>query len=894
MKRNSVLVLLMLAFTLTNAQTDHSKILEGTNVEALKTFGEEQKLSEDAAIQRALEWSRQTGNPLVWDGERNKVELVGIDANGRPVMFSAENDKSAITINTAALHNGGASGLNLEGSGMTVSLWDDQKVRNTHQEFPNNKVTQMDGASTNRNHSTHVAGTMAAVGTRSRAKGMAPQARVHAYSWTNNVSEMTGAAATGMLVSNHSYGTPTGWGNSGNTWYWYGDPSVSTTEDYEFGFYGDAARNFDQIAANAPYFLIVKSAGNDRGDGPPGSVNSHYVWQNGGWVISTANRNDDPTYGSVSSYSMAKNILVVGAVEEIANGYSSPTDVVMSNFSCWGPTDDGRIRPDVVAKGVAVYSSLAGSNTSYASWQGTSMAAPSVAGSSILLQEHYENVHGTGQFMRSSTVKGLIIHTAEEAGSYVGPDYKHGWGLMNTREAAETISDTNAIIMEETLGGNSVFRLRGVPIAGENIRATLTWIDPAASVGAAVLNDQTLKLINDLDMRITRVSDSTVYSPYILNPAAPGLPASTGDNFRDNVEQVYIYNPSQAVYELSISHKGSIGFGQQFSLVITGFEPIPISNFSSNKTASCRGGEIEFAEQSDWGATNYQWSFPGGSPATSTFTLPKVTYNTPGTYDVTLIVSNNNGGADTMTKSNFITVYDDPVVEIDSVSAYCRSLGTVQTFGANFPGGTWNGGTWMPFPDTVLFVPANLTAGDYQLSYLVSDSNGCVGHDTTLVAIRDVPVVSLDTFASICNTAEAFSFTQGAPSGGDYDINGVVDTIFNPTVIGAGFHIITYTYTDTNGCSANASEFIEVRNCVGVEEFVGEDFMLFPNPTEDRVTLKFDHADERVIKLHDVLGLTVLENRTSDETTQFDLSGLPAGSYLIVIDGVHRRTVIKQ
>ena len=65
-----------------------------------------------------------------------------------------------------------------------------------------------------------------------------------------------------------------------------------------------------------------------------------------------------------------------------------PEDVVMSSFSCWGPTDDGRIKPDVVADGVGVLSSVSSSNTSYSSLSGTSMASPNASGSLLLLQDY--------------------------------------------------------------------------------------------------------------------------------------------------------------------------------------------------------------------------------------------------------------------------------------------------------------------------------------------------------------------------------------------------------------------------------------------------------------------------------------------------------------------------
>ena len=66
------------------------------------------------------------------------------------------------------------------------------------------------------------------------------------------------------------------------------------------------------------------------------------------------------------------------------------------------------------------------------------MASPNIAGSMLLLQQHYNDKNGV--FMRAATLKGLSLHTADDAGS-IGPDPSFGWGLMNTMAAANTISE---------------------------------------------------------------------------------------------------------------------------------------------------------------------------------------------------------------------------------------------------------------------------------------------------------------------------------------------------------------------------------------------------------------------------------------------------------------------
>jgi len=92
---------------------------------------------------------------------------------------------------------------------------------------------------------------------------------------------------------------------------------------------------------------------------------------------------------------------------------------------------------------VGLYSTNSSSDDAYRNASGTSMSTLSVAGSVALLQQHYKALNGEGNFMKAATVKVLIIHTADEAGTSPGPDYEFGWGLMNTKKAALKISEND-------------------------------------------------------------------------------------------------------------------------------------------------------------------------------------------------------------------------------------------------------------------------------------------------------------------------------------------------------------------------------------------------------------------------------------------------------------------
>lgn len=571
--RAKLILLLSLSFVLNAgfAQVRNEAVLESTNSEELFRLADLWKAKKAQTMPDAIKKAKERGLPLREVSDDGAVmELQGLDERGELIYYVTDNRDAARTLSTDELYPGGSLGLNLTGSTMTAGEWDGGAVRSSHVELTGGRVTQVDSSTSISDHATHVAGTIIGSGVDTSARGMAYAADLDAYDWTNDDAEMASAAANGLLISNHSYGRITGW-YGGN--YWFGDTTLSANEDYKFGFYESQARAWDLIARNAPYYLIVKSAGNDRGDS---GTAAHYLYLHG--VNSTTPRNADggpQGYDCISTYSGAKNILTVGAVGAIPGGYSGPSSVVMSSFSGWGPTDDGRIKPDVVGNGVGVYSCLGSSDSAYASWNGTSMASPNVTGSMLLLQELYYNENNA--YMKSATLKGLVIHTADEAGAAPGPDYQHGWGLMNTKRAAEHIIDSTGTksITESSLTNSNTYTFNVTVNGFTPIRATLCWTDVPGTPVSAALDPSTPMLVNDLDIRIIRNSDSTVYSPYKLNPGSPGSAATNGDNTVDNVEQIYLSSPSAGTYTVVISHKGTLsgGSSQDFSLIFDGGIP---------------------------------------------------------------------------------------------------------------------------------------------------------------------------------------------------------------------------------------------------------------------------------------------------------------------------------
>lgn len=561
--------------------------MEITRWDQLLTLSDHLKKSFEKKHEIALRNARKNGWTIQGStAEEKRIALRELDKSGKPVYFLSGNLTAAKTVSANKVWTGGGSGLSLSGQGVVLREWDESAVRPTHQEMTG-RVIQGDGASSFSLHSTHVAGTMIAGGVVNNAHGMACQASLRAFDWFNDYSEMADEAADGALLSNSSYIYITGWYHNGTDWYWYGDPSISTSEDYGFGFYSSSSAIVDSITYYAPYYLPCKAAGNDRGEGPAAQPVSHYEWNGTAWVLTTAYKNPDGMPSGfdciASGWGVSKNVLTVGAVTGIPSGYSSPSDVILASFSGTGPADDGRIKPDIVADGIGLYSTSSTGNSSYTTMSGTSMATPNVTGSLALLQEHYHNLHGN--YIKAATLKGLAIHTADEAGGSPGPDYQFGWGLLNINKAALLSGNTTtAQINELSLSNGMTFSMNIKSNGTEPLKATICWTDPSGTPPPDGLDPATPMLVNDLDLRI----DGVTYKPWTLDPANPQSGAVPGDNIRDNTEQILISNPGSGCHTLTVSHKGTLtGGSQMFSLILSGVTLYPqfvTGTISGNQT----------------------------------------------------------------------------------------------------------------------------------------------------------------------------------------------------------------------------------------------------------------------------------------------------------------------
>lgn len=608
-------------------------------------------------LEKRTDWELAQARSRLDRPSRGQLEskmgtLKGIDSRGRPRFSKTYNEDVAITIQAAPLWPGASSPLpDVDGSGVTVGLWDAGAVFASHDGFggrvslgelesdirleaelgPNVPVI---GA-----HPTWVAGTLGAgLGVGARYRGIAQNVSILSYHLVNDFSEIGEAAKDGMLFSNHSYGNFAGWSNDNDWW----GPVIANTEDPEFGAYTVDTKTMDAIAYLAPNFLSVWGSGNEAlhglrrlpgqtanvdadNDGEPNETSTLTFPNNSGSYLAGAtaipnwpggDSHDPPglSLDTIVSTGCAKNHLTVGNIsDELApNGeslspalpFTQSSQIRLDPTSSRGPTDDGRIKPDLVANGDGVwtvdYSST--STTSTRKGSGTSFSAPAVTGTLALLEDLRKEV-GSSTPLLSSTWKALLCNTAIDGTTLpgylgtaaqttvlTGPDYFHGWGACNALGAADLLaanfaSDSGTVHLRELIlfdGSTIEFPVRHDGTSHE-LKVMICWTDPpyqTTSV-AGVQDDVTdpegdpadddltqdrRRLMNDLDLVVVSPDGQTTHYPWVLNPADdPANPlkkAFQGDanntNTRDNIEQVVISAPLAGEYRVRITHKTSL------------------------------------------------------------------------------------------------------------------------------------------------------------------------------------------------------------------------------------------------------------------------------------------------------------------------------------------------
>lgn len=486
------------------------------------------------------------------------------------------------------------------------------------------RVTNMDRAASVDDHSTHTTGIMGSAGVNTDARGMAYLAEIQSRDSRNDLAEMAEIFSNetdsdDIFASNHSYGLNPGWTSffvtqganypAYNANYqflgyvqitpglysaWFANTAVSQQEDFLFGRYTDDLSGvIDAAVYGSDTLLPIWAAGNDRGD-PTANPQFELHPTTGQIIVSTATRPVDGGnngFDSMPPDSVSKNILTVGSIPDVVGGWTPSSNPQVSDFSSFGPTDDGRIKPDVCANGEGVTSAAyddpedAGDDN-YEDLAGTSEAAPSVTGSIGLLVDLMRRYRGDSYQPAASLLKGLVIHTADDILN-PGPDYQSGWGLVNAQSAAELVQSSQTThqgqcVRMVLVENGSTVTIPVVATGGTPLKVTVCSTDPPGTEPAQTLDNDTLMLVNDFQLKVA--SSSLTHHPFVLDPDNPGSNATPGVNSFDNVEQVLISNPSSLqAFDIEISPASGETFvddtgtpvPQQVAVLISGIKPDP-------------------------------------------------------------------------------------------------------------------------------------------------------------------------------------------------------------------------------------------------------------------------------------------------------------------------------
>ncbi len=413
-----------------------------------------------------------------------------------------------------------AAPYNLDGSGVSVLVYDGGEVLASHPDF-GGRATVRDSSGVS-DHSTHVAGTIGGNGAGSSGlyRGMAPAVTIESYGF-----EQPGGLSPGFLytdpgdleadyneaintfgadISNNSIGTNTA--PNGYPCEWTGD-------------YGVCGALIDAIARG--------SLGNPM----------RIVWANGNERQTT--RCGD-LYNTTAPPAGAKNHITVGALNS--------NDDSVTSFTSWGPVDDGRLKPDIAGPGCQSNDDFDVTSTSssggYTGKCGTSMASPTIAGlSALLLQDYRAQFPGEPDF-RNSTLKAIFANTAVDI-EQVGPDYKTGYGSVRIEPAINLVRAENFV--EETVSQGDTYSLVIVVSPGDpELRVTLAWDDVPGTPNVNPV------LVNDLDLQVYD-PNGVRHFPWTLNPASPATPAvQNAEDHVNNIEQVTVGTPMAGAWRVDV------------------------------------------------------------------------------------------------------------------------------------------------------------------------------------------------------------------------------------------------------------------------------------------------------------------------------------------------------
>jgi hypothetical protein len=409
-----------------------------------------------------------------------------------------ENQTGATFIKSNVIASDHPMGRQYNGKGIVIGHQDDGDIQDYHPDWKG-RVTH-DSPPSIGDHGDHISGTLIGAGNRD------PKARGMAWGARNYYKSMFDRGNTIVDVMNTLYNRDT--------------VLITNTSYAQFpcnAGYLSTTRRYDVQMLQFPGLMHVFSAGNYNGNDC--GYGAGRQWGN-----------------ITGGHKMGKNVLTVANTNDVGgiNGSSSR-----------GPAQDGRIKPDISAKGTNVYSTTDLRPNGYDTFTGTSMSCPMVAGTLAQLYQAYRELNNV-TYPPSDLLKLVMLNTAEDLGN-TGPDYIYGWGNVNARRAVEVLEDQHYFV--DSLQNNRTNNHSlTIPPGVSQVKIMVYWHDQTPVISTNVKD-----LVNDLDLTVTDPSN-TQHLPYLLDPrpAFLQLPATRGRDRLNNMEQVVIDNPAAGTYDIEV------------------------------------------------------------------------------------------------------------------------------------------------------------------------------------------------------------------------------------------------------------------------------------------------------------------------------------------------------
>ncbi|MFZ5433482.1 MAG: S8 family serine peptidase [Calditrichota bacterium] len=600
-----------------------------------------------------------------------------------------------------------AAPYNLTGDSVTILVYDGGLVDGTHPDFGNRVTTSETG--TISDHSTHVAGTVGGSGASSSGtyKGMAPAATIISgfynecipnclYESPNDFEPDYTAARTnyGIELTTNSIGANI-------------DPNGYPCE--WFGDYETTSRLLDQLTLDtegSPLIMFF-AAGNERNGTTCGFS----------------------TYRCMSVPAGAKNIITIGA--------TSGSDVVAS-FSSWGPTDDGRLKPEVCATGVDVTSCRPGPQYGYQSMSGTSMATPASSGTGCLILNQWHRMFPNAPDPLPETMKALLINSATDV-SPDGPDFRYGFGIVNGLAAIQQL--TGGGVLESALEIDETFERTFTVASGlSQLHVSIAWSDIPA------IGNVAMTLVNDLDLRLID-PNGTTHDPWRLRHDNPAVPVGRGNDSVNVCEKVTVNSPVAGTWTLRVTGRLNGSETQNFALaanvmLVNGWASIA-GQIRSETSGQGIPGRVHIMGSAQTANTDAQGNYTLFVPANAAYTIQAISYGfvprdslltATGTMTINLSLRTAQNGTLTGTVFNqfnaplagSVVNFDFPRATIPSVNVNAGGVYTTALPGANFYDVTAN--YFGAETSSHVFVPENGTA---TANFVIEDARfGPAGPDT--------------------------------------------------------------------------------------------------------------------------------------------------------------------